>query len=83
MSLFEEAVARADAKILDLDRRCAELERQLKEERDKNNFDAKRLRRISSLLGLSVPESDEVLLACAGTVLGQAASAIEAIFEKQ
>lgn len=50
-------------------------------EEGKNEFDAKRLRRLCVLLGLSVPESDETLLGCAGTVLGQACYAIEQRFK--
>jgi len=41
---------------------------------------ATRLRRLSRLLGLSVPESDESLLLCAIPVLGLACLAVEDIF---
>lgn len=58
------------------------LRRELREARDTNDFDAKRLRRLALLLGLSVPESDETLLGCAGTVLGQACRAVEQLFGK-
>lgn len=48
--------------------------------RDTNDFDAKRLRRLALLCGVAVPESNESLLGCAGTVLGQATGVIERYF---
>lgn len=57
------------------------LRKELREALDTNDFDAKRLRRLALLLGLSVPESDETLLGCAGTVLGQACRVVEQIFK--
>lgn len=58
------------------------LRKELRWEQDKNGFDAKRLRRLALLLGISVPESDEALLGCAGTVLGQACALVEKLFAK-
>lgn len=46
------------------------------------NFEAKRLRRLAMLLGLSVPESDEALLGACGSVLGAAERVIEDTFHK-
>lgn len=46
-----------------------------------NTFDAKRLRTLTNLLGMSVPESDETLLSCAGTVLGSMRRVIEDMFK--
>jgi len=57
------------------------LQRDLDFERSTNDFDAKRLRRLATLVGRSVPESDETLLACAGTVLGGVALNVERVFK--
>lgn len=40
-------------------------------------FEAKRLRRVAMLMGISVPESDEALMVAAGGVLGEIERAIE------
>ena len=60
-----------DAEIEKLKERVAWLESQ-------NDFDAKRLRRLATLCGVSIPESDETLLNCAGTVLGSIIRGVEA-----
>lgn len=59
-----------------------EAEAKVKELEALNDFDAKRLRVLTNLLGMSVPESDETLLACAGTVLGTMRRVIENMFKK-
>lgn len=46
-----------------------------------DEFTAKRLRRIAAKLGISVPESDEMLLACGGTVLGAIARHVDDLLE--
>lgn len=40
-------------------------------------FEAKRLRRVAMLMGISVPESDEALMVAAGGVLGEIERSIE------
>ena len=45
-------------------------------------FLAKRLRRLATLLGHAVPESDETLANCAGSVLGSLALTVERMFQK-
>ncbi len=57
------------------------LSRDLDFERSTNNFDATRLRRLATLVGASVPESDETLLASAGTVIGGICRQVEGIFK--
>lgn len=57
------------------------LQRDLDFERSTSNFDATRLRRLATLVGASTPESDETLLACAGTVLGGIARQVERGFK--
>ena len=47
-----------------------------------NDFDAKRLRRLAILVGASAPESDETMLACAGTVLGAITRQVESGFKR-
>lgn len=67
-----------------LDRAADEIGRlraELDREQFKNHFDAVRLRRVATLMGVSLPESEETLLGCAGTVLGSIAREIERTFK--
>lgn len=57
------------------------LEKDLLFERSTNDFDAKRLRRLATLVGASTPESDETLLGCAGTVIGSICRQVEGLFK--
>jgi len=47
-----------------------------------NDFNAKRLRRLATLVGASTPESDETLLGCAGTVIGSICRQVEGLFKR-
>lgn len=70
--------------IRDLLTEIEKLKRDLDFELSTNNFDAKRLRRLATLVGVSLPESDETILGCAGTVLGSISRVVEEILnEKQ
>lgn len=66
---------------MELPEMVAKIKRDLEHERFISNFDATRLRRLATLVGRSVPESDETLLGCAGTVLGGIALNVERVFK--
>lgn len=56
---------------------CDELRQAIGFEQSHNNFDAARLRRLATMVGVAAPEDDETLLRSAGTMIGSICRVIE------